>query len=173
MKWRNCPHCDARVHWTRYYLKAHVWARWPCGGCGALITFDPWRRLLMGLGAAFSAVLGIALFVVVHLTLGLTAAILSTGTLIGVSCLWFLIDGVRAVTPDPGPLCPKCRYPILPTVASGVLACPECGTTIPARIASHPRVADLTSDRPSTRSATTCGPHDEPDGNRLREKNHP
>lgn len=120
-----------------------MWARWPCHGCGTLITFDRWRRFLMGLGVGLSVAVAMVTFIFVLRFFGLVAGLLSGGTVIVLSWLWFLIDGVRAVEPDPGPLCPKCRYPILATFASGVPVCPECGTAIPPHITSHPQVATL------------------------------
>ena len=43
---RRCPNCRAGVHWTRFWLCAWIWAKWPCSGCGMLLTFDRRRRML-------------------------------------------------------------------------------------------------------------------------------
>jgi len=45
MKHRCCPECTAPVPWTRLWLRAWIWARWPCQNCGVSLRFDMRRRL--------------------------------------------------------------------------------------------------------------------------------
>ena len=54
--WRDCPVCGEPVHWSRHWLRASTWVRWPCRRCGSLLGFDRKNRSL-------DAVLSVALVV--------------------------------------------------------------------------------------------------------------
>lgn len=44
-----CPACGQRVGWSRLYLRAWTWTRWPCESCGTPLTFHLVSRLLCAL----------------------------------------------------------------------------------------------------------------------------
>jgi hypothetical protein len=33
----------------RLWLKPWIWVRWPCPGCGAMLRFDPGRRVVVAI----------------------------------------------------------------------------------------------------------------------------
>ncbi|MEP0426857.1 hypothetical protein [Rhodopirellula bahusiensis] len=43
---RRCPSCHASVPWSRYWLRAWMWAKWPCRSCEAILTFSRPRRFI-------------------------------------------------------------------------------------------------------------------------------
>jgi hypothetical protein len=53
---RCCPACGAKVPWQRLWLKNWAWARWPCRGCGSILTFDYGRRVIAAMVASLLAI---------------------------------------------------------------------------------------------------------------------
>lgn len=60
---RSCPTCNSPVPWTRLWLIAAVWSRWPCPGCGAELGFDGRRRIIVALVASPLIGLGVGFLV--------------------------------------------------------------------------------------------------------------
>src|SRR5262249_17441860 len=61
--YHSCPVCGHPVGVNRWFWRAWIWARWNCPSCGALLRFDPRRRLLLGLFMAsfLASLFGVAL----------------------------------------------------------------------------------------------------------------
>lgn len=51
-KSRTCHTCNSPVPWTRLWLQASFWSRWPCPGCGTELGFDVRRRIIVTLVAS-------------------------------------------------------------------------------------------------------------------------
>src|SRR5688572_22202047 len=60
---RDCPVCGTPVPWTRYWLRAGAWAKWPCPTCGSLLGFDQKRGVLMIIPAGLTV--GLYVFMVI------------------------------------------------------------------------------------------------------------
>lgn len=106
-----CPSCGSRVPWKRLWLKAWIWARWPCAECGAKLQFNRTRRVVaavasttVGYVIVFPALLLIlfAEMFDIPTLLAWTTSIAVSLVAIGVMIfLAWLIDGVQLDTREP------------------------------------------------------------------------
>lgn len=48
-----CPACGTKVPLKRQFLRSHLWARWPCNGCGRILRIDVGRRILVAVCGTF------------------------------------------------------------------------------------------------------------------------
>ena len=120
--WRDCPVCGEPVHWSRHWLRASTWARWPCRRCGSLLGFD--RKNRWRVAAPIFALVG---FLAYFGSLGATWGLLP---LLGVAiAVVALLDRVTVVGHRSKRYCHRCRYDLVGTLVAGIKRCPECGTT--------------------------------------------
>lgn len=92
---RRCPACGCRIEATRFWLRAHIWARWPCRFCGTPLTFNKYRRMLATvLMLSTSAALYLMLRQIGVQPRGwLVRACVAVGC-VGPAMLWLYLDGV-------------------------------------------------------------------------------
>ncbi len=116
----SCPLCGTPVGFSRWFFGGHIWARWTCRGCGALIGWSRKARLAIG-GLVFFGMLAFMLFL-----LGASARpsrlfmYASLAPLIGV--VMFLGARTRVISTR-STMCRNCGYD-----TGGLSVCPECGT---------------------------------------------
>ena len=97
---RRCPKCCGDVHWTRFWLRGWIWAKWPCSDCGVILTFDRRRRLI----AACCAGLVTAMCFAASFYFGFRPSSAIQAGVLGGACAAFsfpmlLIDGLAVAEP--------------------------------------------------------------------------
>lgn len=116
----SCPLCGTPVGFTRWFFGSHIWARWTCKGCGALIGWNHRARLAIG-GLVFFGLLGYFLFLVVA---SIRPSRLFMYALLApmMGVVMFLGTRTRVIATK-STMCKNCGYD-----TGGLLTCPECGT---------------------------------------------
>ncbi len=121
----SCPLCGTSAGFLRCFFGSHIWARWRCKGCGALIGWSRKGRFVLAafLVVAMLVPFGFVAFSSIRPTRTLLFAMLAPAMGIGI------VLGTRTrVIAAKATLCPNCGYD-----AGDLLVCPECGTDQPAR----------------------------------------
>lgn len=140
---RDCPVCGEPVHWSRYWLRAHVWAKWRCPKCGSVLGFDHGRR---GLITAIAVALSIPIaFGVIR---SQYSALVVMPIVLVASVVLNLLDRVTVVGHRNPSYCPGCRYDLTGTISAGLTRCPECSR----QVAEEERAAARQVRSPITKS---------------------
>jgi endogenous inhibitor of DNA gyrase (YacG/DUF329 family) len=121
---RDCPVCGKPVHWSRYWLRAWAWAKWPCPRCGSLLGFDRKRRWLIAIPAGLSGGM-------YGLIQSRCSALVALPVLVLGSAALGLLDQVTVVGHRNPGYCRSCRYDLTGTLSAGIVRCPECGADVP------------------------------------------
>lgn len=120
---RDCPVCGGPVHWTRYWLRAWIWAKWPCPRCGSLLGFNRNRRMLYALAGAIAG----GIFGTLRFHYGWLVGL---AFIVAATALLQLIENVIVLGNRNPRYCSSCRYDLSGTIDAGINRCPECGRPI-------------------------------------------
>ena len=120
---RDCPVCGEPVHWSRYWLRTWIWAKWACPRCKSQLGFDRKRRWLLTIpfalcGLGFEMLRSQYSFIVAFLVL--TVYCIPLG----------FLERVTVIGNRNGRYCPSCRCDLSGTFAAGIGKCPECGRVV-------------------------------------------
>ena len=122
---RGCPVCGEPVHWSRYWLRAYVWAKWPCPKCGSVLGFDHARRgLITAIAVALSIPRAFGVIRSQYSVLVMMPIVLAGAAALN------LLDRVTVIGHRNASYCLGCRYDLTGTLSAGITRCPECGREV-------------------------------------------